>query len=51
VEHGYEDATALGARRYRQLWIAGGAAWWEKGEMPEGWILEEQLEQVPMEFR
>jgi hypothetical protein len=51
VEHGYQDASPMGARSYRAAWIAAGAKWEEANERPHGWNLAEQLRHVPPEFQ
>jgi hypothetical protein len=51
VEHGYQDATILGARRYREKWISEGAKWDNPTLRPDTWDLESQLRQVPDDFR
>ena len=50
VEHGYQDATPAGARRFRRDWIAAGGKWDEPSLKPEGWDLAEQLSHVAKEF-
>ncbi len=51
VEIGYQDSTPIGARRFREAWLAAGAKWDEPDQEPEGWNLEEQLSFVPPDFR
>jgi len=51
VEWGYQDATAEGARRFRQQWIEAGAKWSRPDRRPADWRLEEQLRHVPAAFR
>ena len=50
VEFGYQDASLVGARRFRTDWIARGAPWSEPRERPGWWILEEQLRMIPQEY-
>ena len=50
VEFGYEDCTAQSASKYRSEWISNGAQWNDESERPAGWVLEEQLKQVPRDF-
>ena len=50
MEHGYQDATPAGARRYRAEWRAGGAEFSERDEQPCCWDLEDQLSHVPGDF-
>jgi hypothetical protein len=51
VEFGYEDATLVAVRNYRKEWIEKGAKWLKPKEMPESWSLEEQLKNIPDEFK
>jgi hypothetical protein len=51
VEHGYGDATPTGAKRWRRQWLEAGGKWHEPAEMPATWQLDEQLENVPADFR
>jgi hypothetical protein len=51
VEFGYQDATPAGARKYREEWLKRGAPWNIPAEKPSGWVLEEQLKEVPAKFR
>ncbi len=51
VEHGYEDSSPIAIRRYREQWLGKGAPWWDLQFRPEGWSLEEQLENIPLQFR
>jgi hypothetical protein len=51
VEFGYQDATPAGARRFREQWLARGAHWAEPDQRPEQWSLDDQLAEIPIEFR
>lgn len=51
VEHGYQDSTRIGARKYRDRWIAAGAEWEDHGSKPEGWLISEQLAAVSSDFQ
>jgi hypothetical protein len=51
AEFGYEDCQLAAVRRYREQWLSGGAKWWDPKFEPEGWSLDEQLRNVPPEFR
>jgi hypothetical protein len=46
VEFGYGDASAVGIQRWRDKWIANGAAWAEPSERPTTWNMQEQLRHV-----
>jgi hypothetical protein len=51
VEFGNQDYTPISARRYREKWMTYGARWFEPGEKPKNWDLNEQLKNIPKEFR
>lgn len=53
VEHGLWDITVADARAYRELWLAAGALWKhpEDTPQPENWDVQEQLKNVPSQFR
>ena len=51
VEHGYEDCTLDGVRRYRQRWLDGGARWFHPKFIPDNWIVDEQLASSPTDFK
>ncbi|CCB91991.1 putative uncharacterized protein [Waddlia chondrophila 2032/99] len=51
VEFGYQDCSTEAAKHYRKCWISEGANWAEKNEMPFNWSLEEQLKNIPNEFK
>lgn len=50
VEFGYEDATLYGIRRYRKLWLSGGAKWFNPKLQPKDWTLELQLKGIPTRY-
>jgi len=51
VEFGYEDATLEGLKRYRNKWLSNGAKWNNSKRRPEDWSLDEQLKNIPQEYR
>ncbi len=51
VEAGHEDYTVSSSRSYRQAWLAKGAAWAWGYHKPERWDLQQQLDNIPHEFR
>ena len=51
VEHGYQDSTPSGAKRFRDRWIADGARWMGKNKKPSDWNLQKQLANVPKKFK
>jgi hypothetical protein len=51
VEHGYQDETAEGARRFRQTWINNGARWCDSTLEADNWDLSSQLVHIPSRFR
>ncbi len=51
VEFGYQDATAVGAKRFREQWLERGGHWSVKEREPPNWDLTRQLEHIPEGFR
>lgn len=51
VEFGYGDASPAAAKRSREAWLQKGAPWSDPEERPCGWDLDEQLAEVPEDFR
>ncbi len=51
VEHGYGDSGYKAIKMWREKWIAEGAKWDEEERRPENWNLEEQLKNIPEEFK
>jgi hypothetical protein len=51
VEFGYGDATLEGVKSWRKKWIESGAKWHDPEYKTENWSLEEQLKNIPEEYR
>ncbi|MFZ0565137.1 MAG: hypothetical protein WAM28_03000 [Chlamydiales bacterium] len=51
VEFGYGDCSVEDVRRTRKEWLDNGALWLDSEEKPDNWLLEEQLNNIPEEFR
>lgn len=51
VEFGYQDCTLDAAKHFRYFWIKEGARWIEVDAKPSNWSLEEQLKNIPEEFK
>lgn len=51
VQVGYQDSLSSSAKRFRQQWIEKGAHWDMPEHQPKDWNLEEQLANIPEEFR
>jgi len=51
VEFGYGDCTLKAVRAFRDRWLANGPNWKYPKEMPTNWSLEEQLKQIPNEYK
>lgn len=51
VESGYEDYTLESTIEYREQWIANGAKWFDLKRKPENWNLEEQMRNIPDEYK
>ena len=50
-EFGIEDRTLAQVRSVRNHWLKNGAKWFTPEDKPENWNLEEQLAQIPEEWR
>ena len=49
---GYTDVTVDDVIGYRKYWMGRGSTWFRaKIHRPENWNFEEQLKNVPLEFR
>lgn len=51
TEDGLEDVTPDTARTAREIWLAKGAPWFKPKRRPLGWDLDEQLANVPADYR
>lgn len=51
VEFGYGDCQPSAVRTWRAKWLANGAHWDEPDARPENWSLENQLREIPEEYR
>jgi hypothetical protein len=51
VEFGYEDSSLKAIYAYRQKWLDTGAKWYLLEFLPENWDLDEQLKNIPPQFR
>ena len=51
AEFGYEDFTLEGIRDHRNQWLENGAKWFSPKEKPENWLLEDQMKNIPEEFK
>jgi hypothetical protein len=50
--YGYTDDSIEGAKRIRAHWITvEGARWVSDAERPQDWSLQDQLENIPSEYR
>ena len=51
TEFGYDDCFLDDVKRIREKWLKEGAKWrWPK-EKPENWSLEEQMKNIPEEYK
>lgn len=50
VEFGNEDYSIDSIRKYRTHWINAGTAWFDTNQKPDNWNLEEQLDNIPIEY-
>lgn len=51
VQFGKEDSTMESIKTYRAEWKNSGGNWFMKNEKPEGWDIEEQMKNIPNEFK
>lgn len=51
AQFGYEDVHIEGLKEYRKKWLTQGARWFDPKHKPENWSLEEQLKNIPAEYR
>lgn len=51
VQFGYQDIRLESAKKFREQWLAKGAIWSEPDQKPPRWSLEEQLKNIPEEYR
>lgn len=53
VTHGYQDITVADAQAYRGRWLTAGAPWKHPKytPQPKNWDVQEQLKNVPLQFR
>lgn len=53
VEHGIQDITVAGTKKYREEWLAAGAQWRNSKYTPKprNWNVQEQLRNVPPQFK
>jgi hypothetical protein len=51
TEAGFDDLTLTGVRQRRKEWLDNGAQWFRKREKPPDWDLEQQLKNIPPEYR
>jgi hypothetical protein len=51
VEFGYQDCFPEDVKLFREKWIKKGSPWRFPEEKPTKWSLEEQLKNIPQEFK
>lgn len=51
VEYGYEDCNLQAVRSYRTKWLEKGAQWLDPKKQPPNWSLEEQMKNIPEQYR
>jgi len=51
VEFGYQDCQLSAIIKYRKSWLQSGANWSEPNERANNWSLEDQLKNIPTEFK
>ena len=50
-EFGYHDFTLIGIRRQRSIWLEHPNQWNNPSAKPNDWSLEEQLKNIPEQFK
>ena len=51
VQFGYEDCNVFYVKKFREEWIKNGAKWFCPKDKPENWLLEEQMKNIPAEYK
>ena len=51
VEFGNEDYTIESTKEYRKQWIKKGCLWFNSKKKPENWNFEEQMLDIPVEYK
>ena len=51
AEVGYDDCSVEDIKSTREEWIKNGAKWFWPKAKPENWSLEEQMKNIPEEFK
>jgi hypothetical protein len=51
VEFGYTDCTLRTIKIFREKWLTNGAKWSNPKKKPANWSLEEQLKQIPAQYK
>jgi len=51
VEFGYGDNNFKAIQNWRNQWINSGAKWHNESKRPLNWSFEEQLKNIPEEFK
>lgn len=51
VEFGYGDCFLDDIKRLRKEWLDNGASWDDSKYKPKNWSLEEQMKNIPEEFK
>lgn len=51
TEFGYHDFTLSGIRRQRSIWLKNPYQWDTPSAQPDDWSLEEQLKNIPEQFK
>jgi hypothetical protein len=51
AEFGYDDCFFDDVKRTREEWLKDGAKWHWPKDKPENWSLEEQMKNIPEEFK
>jgi hypothetical protein len=51
VDFGYQDCTPEYAKKFRNEWLKKDSKWANPDEKPANWSLEEQMKNIPKEYK
>ncbi|ENU31605.1 hypothetical protein F991_00372 [Acinetobacter sp. CIP-A165] len=51
TEFGYEDCTKESVKVQRDKWLDAGGRWWELKNKPNNWDMNEQLKNIPIDYK
>jgi hypothetical protein len=51
VEFGYGDCTLLATKSFREKWLSSGAKWKYPKAKPSNWSFNDQMKNIPPEYK